>query len=285
MHAWLSKWFLMSISNVILINWQLRIHTWSKIKSTQHSVPSAHAKAIKIPACLSIDVNTIRSRWACNPHDFLSLVELFVLLSVIKLLYKQGCLDSTTKEVQTWLNCKNTSMLLLLLLPRLNHIPAPTVPVRGLGRIFDVPSSPNNNTNSSCEFSPLSTSSESGSFFDPLNLDELNLPELLNSVKHLSNTTWHILHSEGSSVAIILPPTMEECERFDRASLMICLERLEEKGGISAVLVAIKPKEKMLQKSLHFLGFVDVTASDSLTEKLTSLDYKLLITHFFPDEE
>ncbi len=131
----------------------------------------------------------------------------------------------------------------------------------------------------------MSTSSESGSFFDPLNLDELNLPELLNSVKHLSNTTWHILHAEGCSIAILLPPTVKEGERFDRAGLMTCLERLEEKGGISAVLVAIKPKEKILQKNLHFLGFVDVTASDSLTDKLIRLDYKLLITHLFPDEE
>ncbi len=145
--------------------------------------------------------------------------------------------------------------------------------------------SPNNSTNSSCEFSPLSTSSESGSFFDPLNLDELGLPEVLHSVKHLPNTTWHILHAEGSSVAILLPPTMKEGERFDRAGLMICLEWLEEKGGISAVLVAIKPKKTMLEKNLHFLGFVDVTASASLTAKLDRLDYRLLVTYFFPDEE
>ncbi len=78
---------------------------------------------------------------------------------------------------------------------------------------------------------------------------------------------------------------MKEGERFDRAGLMTCLERLEEKGRISAVLVVIKPKEMMLEKNLHFLGFVDVTASASLTEKLKRLDYKLLVTHFVPDEE
>ncbi len=90
---------------------------------------------------------------------------------------------------------------------------------------------------------------------------------------------------QGSTKALLLPPYLKEGGRFNRSSLVVCLEWLEDEAGVTEFFVAVSDKDKALEKSRHFLGFTDAPVEDPVVKRLTPFGLKHLVTKISYDEE